>query len=47
MGLELLLNGGVIGIVAVIAGTTHGVFYPIVELPLHGILEMRAPAFSH
>ena len=43
MGLELLLNGGVIGIVAVIAGTTHGVFYPIVGLTPHGILEI--PAF--
>jgi len=43
MGLELLLNGGVIGVVAVIAGTTHGVFYPIVGLTPHGILEI--PAF--
>jgi len=43
LGLELLLNGGVIGIVAVIAGITHGVFYPIVGLTPHGILEI--PAF--
>ena len=43
LGSELLLNGGVIGIVAVVAGTTHGVFYPIVGLTPHGILEI--PAF--
>jgi stage II sporulation protein M len=43
LGSELLLNGGVIGIVAVIAGITHGVFYPIVGLTPHGILEI--PAF--
>lgn len=43
LGSELLLNGGVIGIVAVIAGVTHGVFYPIVGLTPHGILEI--PAF--
>jgi len=43
LGSELLLNGGVIGIVAVIAGMTHGVFYPIVGLTPHGILEI--PAF--
>jgi stage II sporulation protein M len=43
LGSELLLNGGVIGIVAVVAGMTHGVFYPIVGLAPHGILEI--PAF--
>jgi len=43
LGSELLLNGGVIGIVAVIAGMTHGIFYPIVGLTPHGILEI--PAF--
>jgi stage II sporulation protein M len=43
LGSELLLNGGVIGIVAVVAGMTHGVFYPIVGLTPHGILEI--PAF--
>jgi stage II sporulation protein M len=43
LGLEILLNGGVIGIVAVIAGITHGVFYPIVGLVPHGIVEI--PAF--
>ncbi len=43
LGSELLLNGGVIGIVAAIAGITHGIFYPIVGLTPHGILEI--PAF--
>jgi stage II sporulation protein M len=43
LGSELLLNGGVIGIVVVVAGMTHGVFYPIVGLTPHGILEI--PAF--
>ncbi len=46
LGLELLLNGGVIGIVAVIAGMTHGVFYPIVGLTPHGILEIPAFIFQ-
>lgn len=43
LGSELLLNGGVIGIVAAIAGITHGISYPIVGLTPHGILEI--PAF--
>ncbi|NIR87396.1 stage II sporulation protein M [Candidatus Bathyarchaeota archaeon] len=43
LGSELLLNGGTIGIVAVIAGITQGIFYPIVGLAPHGILEI--PAF--
>ncbi|KPV61709.1 MAG: hypothetical protein AOA66_1679 [Candidatus Bathyarchaeota archaeon BA2] len=43
LGLEHLLNGGVIGIVAVMTGITHGIFYPIVGLTPHGILEI--PAF--
>jgi len=43
LGSELLLNGGVIGIVAAIVGMTHGMFYPIVGLTPHGILEI--PAF--
>jgi len=43
LGSELLLNGGIIGIVAVLAGMTHGIFYPIVGLTPHGILEI--PAF--
>lgn len=43
LGSELLLNGGVIGIVAVIAGITHGISYPIIGLTPHGILEI--PAF--
>ena len=43
LGSELLLNGGVIGIVAVIAGITYGTYYPIVGLTPHGIFEI--PAF--
>ncbi len=43
LGLELLLNGGIIGIVAVTAGITHGALYPILGLTPHGIVEI--PAF--
>ncbi|TET19871.1 hypothetical protein E3J74_05245 [Candidatus Bathyarchaeota archaeon] len=43
LGFELLLNGGIIGIVAVTSGTVHGVLYPIVGLTPHGIVEI--PAF--
>lgn len=43
LGSELLLNGGIIGIVSVIAGITHGIFYPIIGLTPHGIFEI--PAF--
>ena len=43
LGLELLLNGGIIGIVAVTAGITHGALYPILGLIPHGIVEI--PAF--
>ena len=43
LGSELLINGGIIGIVSVIAGITHGISYPIVGLTPHGIFEI--PAF--
>jgi len=43
LSLELLLNGGIIGIVAVTAGITHGPLYPILGLIPHGIVEI--PAF--
>jgi len=43
LGLELLLNGVVIGAISVIVGKTHGVFYPIVGLTPHGVFEI--PAF--
>ncbi|MFQ6081005.1 MAG: stage II sporulation protein M [Candidatus Bathyarchaeia archaeon] len=43
LGLELLFNGGIIGIVATIAGMTQGALYPIVGLIPHGIIEI--PAF--
>lgn len=40
---ELLLNGGIIGIVSVTVGITRGISYPIVGLMPHGVLEI--PAF--
>jgi uncharacterized membrane protein SpoIIM required for sporulation len=43
IGLELLLNGIVIGALAVFVGITHGVFYPVVGLTPHGVFEI--PAF--
>lgn len=43
LGLELLLNGVAIGALSVVAGMTHGVFYPIVGLTPHGVFEI--PAF--
>ena len=46
LGSELLFNGGVIGIVTVITGITHGIFYPIVGLTPHGILEIPAFIFQ-
>jgi stage II sporulation protein M len=43
LGLELLLNGAIISIVAITAGITHGALYPILGLIPHGIVEI--PAF--
>ena len=43
LGFEILLNGGVIGAVAVIVGVNRGVAYPVVGLVPHGIIEI--PAF--
>jgi stage II sporulation protein M len=43
MGLELLLNGVLIGSIAAVAGITRGIAYPILGLVPHGILEI--PAF--
>ena len=43
LGFELLLNGGIIGVVATIAGMTQGALYPIVGLIPHGVIEI--PAF--
>jgi len=43
LGLDLILNGIVLGAIAVWAGVTYGVMYPIVGLTPHGILEI--PAF--
>jgi len=43
LGLDLVLNGIVLGAITVWAGVTYGVMYPIVGLTPHGILEI--PAF--
>ena len=43
LGLDLVLNGIVLGAIAVWAGFTYGAIYPIVGLTPHGILEI--PAF--
>jgi len=42
LGFELLFNGGIIGVVATIAGMTHGALYPVVGLIPHGIIEIPA-----
>jgi stage II sporulation protein M len=43
LGFEILLNSGVIGVIAVMVGVNNGVAYPIVGLVPHGIIEV--PAF--
>jgi len=43
LGLDLVLNGIVLGAIAVWAGITYGAMYPVVGLTPHGILEI--PAF--
>jgi stage II sporulation protein M len=46
LGLELLLNGVIIGAVAVFVGISHGVLYPIVGLTPHGVFEIPAFVFQ-
>jgi len=46
LGLELLINGGIIGVVATITGMTQGVLYPIVGIIPHGIIEIPAFIFQ-
>ena len=46
LGLELLFNGVVIGVVATIVGMKRGVFYPILGLVPHGIFEIPAFVFE-
>ncbi len=46
MGLELLLNGVLIGSLATAAGIARGVAYPILGLVPHGILEIPAFIFE-
>lgn len=43
LAFEIILNSGIIGIVAVIVGINNGVTYPIIGLVPHGIIEI--PAF--
>ncbi len=40
LGFEILLNSGLIGMIAVIVGINNGVAYPIVGLVPHGIIEI-------
>jgi stage II sporulation protein M len=46
MGLELLLNGVIIGSLATLAGMTNGIAYPILGLVPHGVLEIPAFIFE-
>jgi len=43
LGFELVLNSGLIGVIAVIVGIENGIAYPVVGLVPHGIIEI--PAF--
>ena len=43
LGFEILLNSGLIGVIAVMVGVNQGVAYPIIGLVPHGIIEI--PAF--
>jgi stage II sporulation protein M len=43
LGLEILLNSGLIGVIAVIVGAKQGIAYLIIGLVPHGIIEI--PAF--
>jgi stage II sporulation protein M len=42
LALEILLNSGIIGTIAVIVGINRGVAYPIIGLVPHGIIEIPA-----
>ena len=43
LGFEILLNSGVIGVIAVMVGINNGIAYPLIGLVPHGIIEI--PAF--
>lgn len=43
LALEILINSGIIGVIAVIVGINRGIAYPIIGLVPHGIIEI--PAF--
>ena len=42
LALEILLNSGIIGAIAVIVGINRGVAYPLIGLVPHGIIEIPA-----
>lgn len=42
LGLEILLNGALIGALSVVLGMTRGALYPIKGLVPHGVLEISA-----
>ena len=46
LGFELVLNSGLIGVIAVIVGIENGIAYPIVGLVPHGIIEIPAFLFQ-
>lgn len=46
LGFELLFNGGIVGVVATVAGMTQGALYPVVGLIPHGIIEIPALIFQ-
>jgi stage II sporulation protein M len=43
LGFELLLNGVLIGALSIVVGITKGIFYPILGIVPHGVIEI--PAF--
>ena len=43
LAFEIVLNSGIIGVVAVLAGINSGIAYPIIGLVPHGMIEL--PAF--
>ena len=43
LAFEIVLNSGLIGVIAVLVGINQGIIYPIIGLVPHGIVEI--PAF--
>jgi stage II sporulation protein M len=42
LAFEILLNSGIIGVIAVLVGINNGVAYPIIGIVPHGIIEIPA-----